>query len=267
MELEEITIEEACRDSYWKKHEEYLIRDIFPNESIGSPITQEDKEYFLSEKYRNALIAICDRTIDRAHMIFFNKGEVQIGFCSYCAYASEDGKCFILDFCIYPEYRSAGYGKACFRQLRKEVHDAKYFELNLSNEGNRRFWMSLGFEYNGYDEDGSILYTLMQEGTGEGLCEELKEEDYWQILKLHNGYMAEREMALLTDDRQDELINKIERGELCFFVGKCATRVVGMYCEETKMLFVEPLFRGRGIEKQLMDFSAAFLKGAEETKR
>ncbi|NLL77560.1 MAG: GNAT family N-acetyltransferase [Clostridiales bacterium] len=254
MDLEEITIEEACRDAYWKKHEEYLIRDIFPNSSIGSLLTQEDKEYFLSEKYRNTLISICNRETDPAHMIFFYKGEVQIGFCSYCVYTSEDGKCFILDFCIYPEYRTAGYGKACFDRLRKEVRGAKYFELNLSNERNRRFWMSLGFRYNGYDENGSALYMLMQEATEEVVCEELKEEDYCQILKLYNGYMAEREMDLLTDDRQDELISKIERGELSFFVGKCATRVVGMYCAEAKLLFVEPLFRDRGIEKQLMDF-------------
>lgn len=267
MKLHEITIEEACRDAYWKKQEEYFIRDIFPNESIGSPITPEDKAYFVSEKYRSGLIALCDRTIDRVHMIFFNKGEVQIGFCSYCVYASEDGKCFILDFCIYPEYRGMGYGKACFKQLQKEAQGAKYYELNLSDEENRRFWMSLGFEYNGYDQDGSILYILMQKGSEEISCEDLKEEDYWQILKLHNGYLAEKEAAFLNDEEQDELINKIERGELYFFVGKCATRAVGMYCADTKILFVEPLFRERGIEKRLMDFSAAFLSRAEETKR
>ncbi len=32
-------------------------------------------------------------------------------------YTSEDGKCFIMDFAFYPEFRGNGMGKECARAL------------------------------------------------------------------------------------------------------------------------------------------------------
>ncbi|WMC93367.1 GNAT family N-acetyltransferase [Kineothrix sp. MB12-C1] len=226
-----------------------------------SPLTDEDKKYFLSDDYRSALDGLCDREVDRAQRIFFEENGRQFGFCMYCVYASEDGKCFILDYCIYPEYRGKGYGKTCFLQLKETVKEAEYYELNLSDEKNRRFWMSLGFTYNGYDAHGSILYTLMEEALGGIICEELKEEDNWQILNLWNGYQAHISGDFLSEEAGEALIQRIEQRQLHAFVAKRKTRAVGMYVigSNEKVLFVEPLFQEKGIENEIVEFAEAKL--------
>lgn len=274
---EQIRLREAKREEYWKKHEEYLVRDIFPNCTIGSPLTKEDEEYFLSDDYRNHMNALCDREVDKAKIVFFEREGTKIGFCSYCTYNSEDGKCFIIDFCIYPEYRKKGYGKACFRQLQKEETEALYYELNLSNEVNESFWKSLGFQYNGFDGYGSILYALIPENDEEKLfCEELRTEDYWQIRNLQNGYKAEIGEGFLSDVQQEQLIHAIGQGKIHFFVAKQRTRVVGMcsvsiifstfQCKCSgifKDFFIEPLFRKKGISKLLSKYVFDWCKQQE----
>lgn len=92
-------------------------------------------------------------------MVYFVRDGVRIGASQYCTYKSEDGKCFILDFWVFPEYRGNGTGHECFHALYEytKKDGAIYYALNYAKENSRRFWLSLGFFDNGTDEYGSPL--------------------------------------------------------------------------------------------------------------
>ena len=92
-------------------------------------------------------------------MIYFIRDEKRIGAASYCIYQSEDGKCFILDYWIFPKYRGNGTGHLCFKALEQYTKSdgAKYYELNSSKENSIRFWKSIGFIENGKDEYDMLL--------------------------------------------------------------------------------------------------------------
>lgn len=154
------TVEEYA--AFWNAKYEFFHRDIFPNCDIGSPLAEEDREYFLSQEYRDRIKALCSRETDRAFAMFFEQDGNRIGFCLYCTYLSEDGKCFILDFCVFPEYRRRGLGKRCFEALiaLEGTRGAKYYELNTHSVRSMRFWESVGFHQNGLDEHGSTLMIL-----------------------------------------------------------------------------------------------------------
>jgi Acetyltransferase (GNAT) family. len=152
------TVEEI--DLFWEKRNEYQRSDIIPN--CEKPLTEEEINWFYSKEYKDHIMKLYGRDIDKLYLVFFEKETVKIGFSVYVTYHSEDGKCFIVDFCIYGDYRNKGYGKACFdlirdREMRK---GAAYFSLNLSNENNRRFWTSLGFYKTAPDEYGNDIYVL-----------------------------------------------------------------------------------------------------------
>lgn len=78
---------------------------------------------------------------------------------NYCTYQSEDGKCFILDFWVFPEFRGSGMGHRCFEAFEKytRLDGAEYYELNAEKENSIRFWKSLGFVENGKDEYDMLL--------------------------------------------------------------------------------------------------------------
>lgn len=82
---------------------------------------------------------------------------------SYCTYQSEDGKCFVLDFWVFPEFRGKGTGHRCFDALKEyTVKDgAYYYEINCDGRDDRmRFWKSIGFVENGVDEYGVPLLVM-----------------------------------------------------------------------------------------------------------
>lgn len=143
--IQEISIGEI--QDFWSRHITYLIND-------GIITDKEDIEYFTSNEYRGILEAHMVRDIDKQHMIYFIRNEKRIGAASYCIYQSEDGKCFILDYWIFPEYRGNGTGHLCFTALEQYTKNdgAKYYELNSSKENSIRFWKSIGFIENGKDE-------------------------------------------------------------------------------------------------------------------
>ncbi len=143
--IQEISIGEI--QDFWSRHITYLIND-------GIITDKEDIEYFTSNEYRGILEAHMVRDIDKQHMIYFIRNEKRIGAASYCTYQSEDGKCFILDYWIFPEYRGNGTGHICFTALEQYTKNdgAKYYELNSSKENSIRFWKSIGFIENGKDE-------------------------------------------------------------------------------------------------------------------
>ncbi|MDR0890293.1 MAG: GNAT family N-acetyltransferase [Oscillospiraceae bacterium] len=242
-----ILLTDASASEFWEKHAQYLQRDIFPND--GEPLTDEDRAYFSSDEYRGQIDNLCTREIDPGRRVFFELGGERIGFCSYCFYRSEDCKCFLLDFCIYPAYRRQGYGTACFAAIARRERQARYFELNVSGEESRSFWKRLGFRYNGYDEHGSILYTLLQQPSGEVLCEQPREGDEWQLLRLQNGLAAQEGRPLLSERQQEQFLERCAaQPPLCAY---CETRMVGVLCEGK--VFIEPVQRGRGIAALLAE--------------
>lgn len=143
--IEEISVDEV--GAFWDLHIKYLIDD-------GIIRDEEDIEYFSGGEYRNILEEHMVREQDRHHMAYFVCNETRIGAVSYCIYHQEGGKCFILDYWVFPEYRGNGTGHRCFEALEAytEKDGAKYYELNSEKEDSVRFWKSLGFVENGKDE-------------------------------------------------------------------------------------------------------------------
>ena len=94
------------------------------------------------------------RETDRHRMVWFCRDGERIGAASCCIYQGEGGKCFILDFWVFPEYRGNSTGHRCFEALERytKADGARFYELNSEKEASVRFWKSLGFTDNGRDE-------------------------------------------------------------------------------------------------------------------
>lgn len=148
--IQEIPVENI--NDFWKIQFRYLVDD-------GMITTDEEKTYYQSAEYRDVLKGHMLRTPDKLHMVYFVRDGIRIGASQYCTYQSEDGKCFILDFWVFPEYRGNGTGHDCFYALSKytKKDGALYYALNYAKEDSRQFWLSLGFVDNGFDEYGSPL--------------------------------------------------------------------------------------------------------------
>ena len=151
IEIEEITPEEL--PAFWDAHIRYLIDD-------GIISDEEDIEYFTGGEYRGILEAHMRRTKDRHHMVYFLQNGTRIGAASFCTYRDEGGKCFILDFWIFPAFRGGGTGHRCFEALEQytKANGARFYELNSEKEDSVRFWKSLGFTENGRDEYDMPLF-------------------------------------------------------------------------------------------------------------
>ena len=148
--IQEIPVERI--DEYWNIQFQYLVND-------GMITTEEEKAYFQSSEYRDVLKDHMSRTPDKLHMVYFVRDGVRIGASQYCTFKSEDGKCFILDFWVFPAYRGNGTGHECFHALSEHTRrdGALYYTLNYVKEDSRRFWISLGFIDNWIDEYGTSL--------------------------------------------------------------------------------------------------------------
>ena len=132
---------------FWDAHIRYLVED-------GIISDEEDIEYFTGEEYRGILTEHMLRDTDKQHMAWFRRDGERIGAASWCTYRSEDGKCFILDFWVFPPFRGNGTGHRCFEALveHTKTDGAAYYEINSEKEDSVRFWKSLGFAENGRDE-------------------------------------------------------------------------------------------------------------------
>ena len=151
-----ITVEEIPAErigEFWELHIRYLIDD-------GIITDAEDVDYFTGQEYRGILEEHMFRDTDRQHMVYFRRDGERIGAASYCTYQSEDGKCFLLDFWVFPRFRGNGTGRRCFAALEQYAREdgALYFELNSTKENSIRFWKSLGFAENGTDEYDMPLF-------------------------------------------------------------------------------------------------------------
>lgn len=145
IKIEEIPLERI--EEFWDLHIQYLTRD-------GIITDPEDEEYFRGGEYRGIIKAHMERSVDRHRMVYFVRSGLRIGAAQYNIYDSEDGKCFVLDFWVFPEFRGGGTGRCCFEALERETtaQGATYFELNCEKENAHRFWQSLGFADHGVDE-------------------------------------------------------------------------------------------------------------------
>ena len=150
LKIEEISVDNIS--AFWDLHFKYLIDDEIITD-------EEDTEYFQSEDYRGVIKEHMLREIDKHHMVYFVENGVRVGAAQYNTYHSEDNKCFILDFWVFPEYRGGGMGHRCFDAIEEytRADGAAYYEINCEKENARRFWKTLGFIDNGVDEYGMHL--------------------------------------------------------------------------------------------------------------
>ncbi len=269
-----ITIREAITEhdaaTFWEQLRIYFKRDIFPNPE------DEDREYFLSEEYRAQMQKIHDRLQDRCNYLFFHRDGQDIGFALPVIYTSEDGKCFIMEFCIFPEYRGNGTGKACAKVLLDWAREngALYAELNFGSNASRfRFWKSVGFMENGVDEWGEPLMILPPTEEIPIIVEVLSDPQDWQLKKLENGFLKEIGETPATEEQQALLAKAIWDDKITFFMARRGCRAVGMCsvvkcfstfaCTDTGVFddfYIEPVFRKKGIARKLVQAAQTWCK-------
>lgn len=149
-------------DFFWKKRNEYMLQDVIPNDEYGDPLTKEDIEWFFSDDYKNHIMHLYKRSVDPLYIIFFYHENINVGFVDFVIYNSEDGKCFIIDYCIYKGYRNDGFGKEAFELIEQEFirKGATYINLNVSNHRNEHFWKTNGFDKTEIKDDhGNYIYS------------------------------------------------------------------------------------------------------------
>lgn len=153
-------MKESEFDYFWQWRDKYMVEDILPHATF-SESTEKDYEWFFSDAYREEIAGLFTRKVDPLEIVFLqDEKHNNIGFIVYAIYHSEDGKCFILDFCINEEYRNKNVGTAFFSMIKKHVIEqgSTYFALNLTNENNKRFWQQQGFVKASMDEFDSYVY-------------------------------------------------------------------------------------------------------------
>lgn len=261
----QITIREAVTENdvaaFREQLHAYHKRDIFPDPD------NEERESFLRSKYHNHRMKSNGSPQDRCFFLIFHRGGQDIGFAMPVIFTTEDGKCFIREFCVYPEFRGNGTGKACARTLLDwaKEHGARYAELNYGgHERRRHFWESVGFIENGADEWGESLMLLPPEEDAPIIVELLAAPDDRQLKKLENGFLREIGEAPSTEEKQKQLAHAIQDGKITFFVAKRGYRAVGMCsvsrcfstftCTDVGIFddfYIEPAFRKKGVARKL----------------
>ena len=261
----QITIREAITETdvavFWEQLHIYHKRDIFPDPD------SEDLKYFLSSEYYGHMMKIHSRPQDRCYFLFFHRDGRDIGFAMPVIFTSEDGKCFIMEYSVYPEFRGNGTGKECARILLDwaKKNGALYAELNHgSNERRRHFWETVGFIENGADEWGEPLMILPPVDDVPIAVEILADPEDWQLKKLENGFLKEIGESPATEEKQEQLAQAIRDGKITFFVAKRGCRAVGMCsvakcfstfaCTDTGVFddfYIEPVFRKKGVARKL----------------
>lgn len=205
-------ISEADTAAFWEQLHSYHKRDIFPDPE------DENLKHFLSDtEYRVQIEHVHNRLQDRCYYLFFERNGQDIGFALPAIFTSEDGKCFILEFCIFPEFRGGGTGRECAAVLLEwaKEHGARYAELNYGGDERRlRFWKRVGFVENGVDEWGEPLMLLPPAEAVPFTVELLNDPTDWQLLKLENGFKCEIGEESLTKSSKSSFSRPSERGEL-----------------------------------------------------
>ena len=264
-------ISEADTAAFWEQLHSYHKRDIFPDPE------DENLKHFLSDtEYRVQIEHVHNRLQDRCYYLFFERNGQDIGFALPAIFPSEDGKCFILEFCIFPDFRGGGTGRECAAVLLEwaKEHGARYAELNYGGDERRlRFWKRVGFVENGVDEWGEPLMLLPPAETVPFTVEILKDPVDWQLLKLENGFKREIGEESLTKIQQKQLQQAVRVGRITFFFAKRGYRAVGMCsvaayystfsCSNVGVFedfYIEPAFRNRGTARKLAEAAQSWCR-------
>lgn len=270
----QITIREAVTEQdiafFWEQMHIYHKRDIFPNPE------DEDREYFLDDaQYRANVEKIHNREQDRCYYLLFCRGEQRIGFALPVIYHTEDGKCFLMEFCVFPEFRGNGTGSHCAGEFLAWANNkgATYVEINCDTIKRQCFWQRVGFKLNGVDEWGVPLMLLPPEEEHPITVEILTDSEDWQLRKLENGYLSEIGEDILTAKKQEALSHAVAEGKITFFLAKRGYRSVGMCSVVTAFstfacadvgtfedFYVEPAFRKQGIARKLVNSARQWCK-------
>ncbi len=123
IKIQEIPVEHI--NDFWEIHIRYLIDDKII-------VDKEDIDHFSGNEYRNTLKTLMNREPNKLHMIYFIRDGLKIGASSYCIYKSENGKCFILDYWIFPKFRGNQTGHQCFEALEKYTKKMEQNTFNLT---------------------------------------------------------------------------------------------------------------------------------------
>lgn len=262
---DQITIREAVTEAdietFWAQLYAYYRRDILPDPE------DSDRDHFLGSEYRLHMQAVHDRPQDRCWYLFFTQNGADIGFAMPVIFFSEDGKCFLTDFCVFPEFRGGGTGTQCAQALLRWAADrgAQYAELNYGSDVRRkRFWSRIGFIPNGRDEWGEPLMLLPPEKTVPITVEILSDPEDWQLRRLESSFRQAVGEPVLTKEQQARLAQAVRDGILTVFLAKRGYRAVGLCsvarcfstfgCADTGVFddfYIEPVFRRQGIARML----------------
>jgi len=150
--------------SFWEKLYQYHKQDLF------AYMDEEEQKYFSGTEYYDAIMDLKTNTKDGQlplEMVFiYDESGHYIGFAMYKIYNTEDGKAFILEFCIDRLLRNKGLGIRVAKAFENylKANGATYLAINTSNQDNLRFWQRFGFAPAEADEWGNMTYTKMIEG-------------------------------------------------------------------------------------------------------
>jgi ribosomal protein S18 acetylase RimI-like enzyme len=143
----------------WPIRDRYMRRDIIPSMPDGE-WGDEEEAWFFSKAYYDHFATLFSRDDDPLRCGRLLADGAFAGFFEYVVYASEDGKGFIIEYGIEPDYRGKGIGTACFQLLEQVMQSegANYLQLNASGERSIGFWQKNGFTFIKKDEHGSDLF-------------------------------------------------------------------------------------------------------------
>ena len=270
-----ITIHEALTEQetafFQAELSRYQERDLFPH------MEEEDREYFRGSEYREEIQRLHDRGRNRCYYLLFVREGETIGLAMPVLYESEDGKCFLMEFCVFPRFRGNGTGTLCAEAFLAWARErgASYVELNWGGLKERfRFWRRMGFWPDGRDERGEPLMLLPP---GEDLpvtAELLTNPQDWQLLRLENSYLSEIGEEPLSEEKKERLKTAVAQEKIFFFLARRGSRAVGMcsvsLCFSTfacgtvgtlEDFYVEPAFRKKGIAGLLSRTAQAWCAG------
>lgn len=125
------TVEEI--NEFWQKKRQYELEDVFPNLAKKGNALKETVDWFQSDEYYDIIMDLHEHAQPGGQTLkfvfIFDEQINYLGFSMYKIYTEEDGKAFILDFCIEKQYRDQGLGS----------HVSQEFEQYLMNEGAKYF--------------------------------------------------------------------------------------------------------------------------------
>ncbi len=144
-------------EGFWNLFNQY-IDELSVNAIYGDDF---DLDYFYSDEYRDSIERLRTRNTNPLRILFIRTEESIIGFLMYVTYFDEEGKCVLMEYYIAPDYRNQGAGKSAYVTAEAYLKEegAQYIVLTPTNEGNERFWCSLGFvKTPEMDEDNKFYY-------------------------------------------------------------------------------------------------------------